>query len=228
MYLLSRSALPAGLSFIAAALYMLAPYHLLDLYQGATVSEFWAFVWPPLLFFAIGRINGGRSLQGAAILALGYALLILTHVPVAFLTTFALAVYAASLTRKPLTLVRTAAGLALGAGMAAIFLIPVVFETRYVWLFFKFDYRDYFLFEHLRAALTSTRFPFNASLFSYLLDTDFVGLGPTLLFLVSSFVIWINRRKRNEGPKGSVLISVPRAVASVPEDCSSLRERSLP
>src|SRR5438128_2265042 len=27
---------------------------------------------------------------------------------------------------------------------------------------------------------------------------------------------------------GSVLISVPRAVASVPEDCSSLRERSLP
>ena len=198
MYLLSRSVLSVGLSFVAAALYMLAPYHLLDLYQGATVSEFWAFVWPPLLLHAIGQINAGRPLRGIAALALGYALLILTHVPVAFLATFALAVYAISLTRKPFTLARIAAGLVLGAGIGAIFLLPVLFETRYVWLFFKFDYRDYFLFEHLRAALTSTRFPVNASLFSYLLDTDFVTVGPTLLFLVSSFVIWIGMRNRTE------------------------------
>ncbi|HEY3137360.1 MAG TPA: 6-pyruvoyl-tetrahydropterin synthase-related protein [Blastocatellia bacterium] len=198
MYLFSRSVLSVGLSFAAAALYMLAPYHLLDLYQGATVSEFWAFAWPPLLFYAIGRKNAGHTLRGIAVLALGYALLILTHVPVAFLTTFALAVYAIALTRKPFTLVRIAAGLALGAGIGAIFLLPVLFETRYVWLFFKFDYRDYFLFEHLRAALGSTRFPVNASLFSYLLDTDFVAVGPMLLFLVSSFLIWIGIRKRAE------------------------------
>jgi uncharacterized membrane protein len=198
MYIFSRSVLSVGLSFAAAALYMLAPYHLLDLYQGATVSEFWAFAWPPLLFYGMGHIACGRVSKGIAVLAAGYALLILTHVPVAFLTTLALVLYALSLTRKPMTLIQIAAGLALGAGMAAIFLLPVFLETRYIWLFFKFDYRDYFLFEHLRAALTSTRFPLNASLFSYLLDSDFVAVGPTLLFLVSSTTIWISIRKRTE------------------------------
>ena len=194
MYTLSRSVLSVNLSFAAAALYMLAPYHLLDLYQGATVSEFWTFAWAPLLFHAINRVHAGTRLSGVAYLALGYALLILTHVPVAFLTTIALAIYSLSRTRKLRTLVRIVGGLALGAGIGAIFLIPVLFETRYVWLFFKFDYRDYFLFEHLRTALTSTRFPLDASLNSYLLDTDLVALAPLVLFLCSSVLVWINWR----------------------------------
>jgi hypothetical protein len=195
MYALSRSVLSAGLSFAAAALYMLAPYHLLDLYQGASPSEFWAFVWPPLLLYAINRIHHGAKLSGVGFLAVVYALMILTHVPVAFLTTLALAVYSLSLTRKPLTLIRIVLGGALGAGVAAIFLIPVLFETRYIWLFFKFDYRDFFLFENLRDAFTSTRFPVDSSLSSYLLDTDFVAAAPVVLFLCGSVLFWINRRE---------------------------------
>jgi hypothetical protein len=195
MYALSRSVLSAALSFAAAALYILAPYHLLDLYQGASPSEFWAFVWPPLLLLAVNRVHRGAGLTGAGFLAVGYAVMILTHVPVAFLTTLALAVYSLSLTRKPSTLVRIALGGALGAGVAAIFLIPVLFETRYIWLFFKFDYRDYFLFEHLRGAFTSTRFPVDSSVRSYLLDTDFVAVAPLVLFLCGSVLIWINRRE---------------------------------
>lgn len=195
MYALSRSVLSAGLSLAAAALYMLAPYHLLDLYQGASPSEFWAFVWPPLLLLAINRVHRAAGLSGVGFLAVGYALMILTHVPVAFLTTLALAVYSLSLTRKPATLVRIALGGAMGAGLAAIFLIPVLFETRYIWLFFKFDYRDYFLFENLRGAFTSTRFPVDSSLNSYLLDTDFVAVAPLILFLLGSVLVWINRRE---------------------------------
>lgn len=195
MYALSRSVLSAGLSLAAAALYMLAPYHLLDLYQGASPSEFWAFVWPPLLLLAINRVHRGAGFSGVGFLAVSYALMILTHVPVAFLTTLALAVYSLSLTRKPSTLVRIALGGALGAGLAAIFLIPVLFETRYIWLFFKFDYRDYFLFENLSGAFTSTRFPVDSSLNSYLLDTDFVAVAPLVLFLCGSVLIWINRRE---------------------------------
>src|SRR5712691_3920507 len=92
-------------------------------------------------------------------------------------------------------LLRIVFGLALGAGLAAIFLIPVLFETRYILLFFKFDYRDYFLFEHLRGAFTSTRFPVDSSVSSYLLDTDFVAGAPLVLFLCGSALIWINRRE---------------------------------
>ena len=142
MYAFSRSLISGGMSFAAAALYMTAPYHLLDLYQGSTVSEFWTFAWLPLLFAAVHRVSVGPSLHAVAYVALGYALLVLTHVPVAFLTTLTLPIYALLLTRNPRALLRITAGLALGAGIGAVFLIPVLFETGYVKLFFKFDYRD--------------------------------------------------------------------------------------
>ena len=199
MYAFSRSLISGGMSFAAAALYMTAPYHLLDLYQGSTVSEFWTFAWLPLLFAAVHRVSVVPSLQAVAYVALGYALLVLTHVPVAFLTTLTLPIYALLLTRNPRALLSITAGLALGAGIGAVFLIPVLFETGYVKLFFKFDYRDYFLFERVRAALTSTRFPADASLLSYSLDVDLVGVGLLALFLVSSLFIWMEWRSHKPG-----------------------------
>ena len=90
------------MSFVAAALYMIAPYHLLDLYQGSTVSEFWAFAWVPLLLAAVRRVSIGRGLGGVAWRAFGYAMLVLTHVPVAFLTTPNLPINALLLNRSPL------------------------------------------------------------------------------------------------------------------------------
>jgi len=194
MYAFARSLLSPRMSLAAAALYMVAPYHLLDLYQGSTVSEFWAFAWVPLVLAGVRKVGIGRGMQGVASLSAGYALLVLTHVPVAFLTTVTLPIYALLLTRKPRTLLRMAAGAALGAGMGAIFLLPVLFETGYVSLFFKFDYRDYFVFEHVRSALTSTRFPAESSLVSYSLDVDLVALGLLALFITSSLLIWIGRR----------------------------------
>ena len=200
MYVFTRSLLSPWLSFAAAALYMVAPYHLLDLYQGSTVSEFWAFAWVPLLLAAVRRVSIGHGLQGVTYLAFGYALLVLTHVPVAFLTTLTLPIYAILLTRNARALLRITAGLTLGAGISAIFLIPVLLETGYVKLFFKFDYRDYFLFERVRAALTSTRFPAEPSLFSYSLDIDLVAVALLAMFLVSSLVIWIEWRSDKRDP----------------------------
>ncbi|MEK6320295.1 MAG: 6-pyruvoyl-tetrahydropterin synthase-related protein [Acidobacteriota bacterium] len=205
MYAFSRSLLSPSLSFGAAALYVMAPYHLLDLYQGATVSEFWSFAWVPLLLDGVHRVSTLRSFRGVGYVALGYALLALTHVPVLFLTSLSLVVYALSLTRKLIALLRIAAGLALGAGVAAIFLIPVLFESSYIKLIFNFDYRDYFLLEHLRAALTSVRFPSDGSPFTYLLDADLIAVGILALFLVSSLLIGINRRSGEKDASPSAL-----------------------
>ena len=208
-YWFSSHLLSPRLSFAAAALYLMGPYHLLDLYQGSTVSEFWSFAWIPLLLEAVRRVSAKPGLRGIAYLALGYALLALTHVPVLFLTSLTLVVYALLLTWDLRALLRIASGLALGAGMAGIFLIPLLFETRYIRLFFKFDYRDYFLFEHVRAALTSNRFPLDGSPYTYLLDNELAGVGILLLFLISSLVIWMNRRSSE---KGSTSSTVCRAI----------------
>jgi uncharacterized membrane protein len=194
MYGFSRSFLSSGLSFAAAAMYMLGPYHVVDLYQGSTVSEFWTFAWAPLLLEAVRRASTRPGLPPIAYLALAYALLVFTHVPLLLLISLTLVIYAALLTRNARELLRIAGGLALGAGIGAIFLIPVLFESRYIRLFFKFDYREYFLFEHLRTLLSSSRFPSETSTFNYLIDIELVGVVVAALFVVSSLLIAINRR----------------------------------
>src|SRR5262249_17498701 len=55
MFVFCRNLGSPVLGFAAASFYMMAPYHLLDLYQGSSVSEFWSFVWAPFLFDGVRR-----------------------------------------------------------------------------------------------------------------------------------------------------------------------------
>ncbi|HJQ26347.1 MAG TPA: 6-pyruvoyl-tetrahydropterin synthase-related protein [Blastocatellia bacterium] len=190
MYRFSRALLDRRLSVLAAAVYMIAPYHLLDLYQGATVSEFWSFVWLPLLFDGLRRVSASEDWPGIAQLACAYALLVLTHVPMAFLATVILPVSALALTRDWRKLARMAAGVALGAGLGAIFLLPIIFERGYAKFYFKFDYRDYFLFGHLGEAWKRHWFAPDGTPHDYLLDNEICSAPLLLLFLISSLVIW--------------------------------------
>jgi uncharacterized membrane protein len=194
MYAFSRSQLSRGFGFLAATLYMMAPYHLLDLYQGSSVSEFWSFVWLPLVFDAIRRASRTRGLNAVAYLASVYALLVMTHVPVLFLTSLTLVLYALLVTRGVEAFLRVGVGIVLGIGLGGIFLLPVLFETRYVKLFFKFDYHDYFLFEHIRTALTSPRFPADGTPFTYLLDNELIAVGTLALFLASALLAFSRRK----------------------------------
>ncbi len=190
MYVFSRAWLGRALSLMAALVYMLAPYHLLDLYQGATVSEFWSFAWLPLLFDGVRRVAASERWPSIAPLACAYALLVLTHVPVAFLATLVMPLYALMLTRDVRRLSRIAAGFALGAGLSAIFLLPIVFERGYAKFYFKFDYRDYFLFSHLGEAWARYWFAPDGTPHDYLLDNEISSAPLLLLFLISSLVIW--------------------------------------
>ena len=190
MYVFSRAWLGRGASLFAAAVYMVAPYHLLDLYQGATVSEFWSFAWLPLLFDGVRRVSVSEDWRAIAQLACAYALLVLTHVPVAFLATLVLPLYALALTRDVRKLSRMAAGVAWGAGLSAIFLVPIVFERGFAKFYFKFDYRDYFLFGHLRKAWKRHWFAPDGTPQDYLLDNEISSAPLLLLFLISSAVLW--------------------------------------
>jgi len=70
---------------LGAILYMAAPYHLMDFYIRGALAEFFAFLWLPLVAAGIQRVAERR---GIALLALSYAGLILTHLPVAMLAAF--------------------------------------------------------------------------------------------------------------------------------------------
>jgi hypothetical protein len=122
-----RGAAPALLA-AAGALYVLAPYHALDLYWRFALAEYAAFVWIPLLFLFARRVLEGGGASGMAGLALVYAGLVLTHVVTAFLAPLALAPYALmrswSSGRWPRLAALAAAG-GLGVALAAIYVVPM-------------------------------------------------------------------------------------------------------
>lgn len=66
MYGFSRLTLSRPMSLMAAVLYMLIPYHILDLYQGAALSEFWSFAWVPLIFYFTYRIREQPTLRAVS------------------------------------------------------------------------------------------------------------------------------------------------------------------
>ena len=109
----------------AAALYMLLPYHVIDFYRRGALAEFGVYAVLPLLALAVRRAAAGR---GYAPLALAYAALILTHLPLALLASlFLIAPWTAWLAwRDRHAAMPLAAGLALGLGLAGIYLVPAL------------------------------------------------------------------------------------------------------
>lgn len=113
--------------------YMAAPYHLLDHYFRGAYAEFAAYAFLPLAVLAIRRIARQRR-GGILLLAVSYGALLTTHLPTALLAsvtllpTYALfrAWRAGSAAAALATLLRCAAGSALGVGLAAVYLWPAL------------------------------------------------------------------------------------------------------
>ncbi len=98
---------PAGATLGAIA-YMAAPYHLFDHYIRGAFGEFAAYASLPVIALGMAQIAGGRG--GMIRLAVGYAALVLSHLPSALL---------ASVTLIPLLLAWHAMRLGRGRGAAA-------------------------------------------------------------------------------------------------------------
>jgi hypothetical protein len=210
MYLFSRTILSRTLSLAASVLYMWAPYHLLDLYRGNSLSQYWSAVWIPLVLWATHRISVEPGWTAVPYLALSYGLLCLTHVPLAFATTLIIPVYAVVLTRNPRKLVRVGTGVGLGLGISAAFMSSVLFERQYVTINAALTHKYYecFLFEHLGQLrgidlLSSADYE---GLEGFLLEIDLVTVGLTLLWGLSSLILWKTRKHPETGPRRRALL----------------------
>ena len=120
MYFWTRSILSESSAMWAAILYALAPYHVNELYQAFLLAEFAGASVLPFAFGFVERLCRRRRLSDAAGLAATYALLVLTHLPLAVIGSFALAVYAVARVerkhwKKSLSLLADSAMLGLAA-----------------------------------------------------------------------------------------------------------------
>jgi hypothetical protein len=121
---LGRSALPA------AIVYMVAPYRFVDLYLRSALSEHWAFVWPPLILWAVSSPRLSHPMR-VGLTALLVAALLLTNLPMAVLFGVALAIWFAFSRRLSGMRLPVVAGVVLGFAVAAFALVPQALSSSF-------------------------------------------------------------------------------------------------
>ena len=167
---------PAGraAALVGGLLYVYAPYHLLNIYVRAAYAEFSAMAWFPWVLLAFDAVaspspqpspsegEGARRWRAVALAALAYGGLLLTHTGSILLFTPLLLAYLlfvllrmALAERRPWgelgrTVLRLAAGGLLAVGLAAIFLLPLLLEQRFIvqdqWVQGSYGYRGHFVY----------------------------------------------------------------------------------
>ncbi len=134
MFALARQWLSRADAVFAAALYAANPYTIVVVYWRSALAELLAaLLFPLLLLFVVRSESAGPR----AIIPLGLivAAAWLTNVPAAVLLTYSLALLAttaALFTANRRVLLYPAAGLMLGAALAAFYLLPVLHEQSWV------------------------------------------------------------------------------------------------
>jgi hypothetical protein len=218
-------------SLVAALVYACAPFHLVNVYvRGDSLSEFYAFVFFPLILWSLTRLHRRPSARNAAWVGLSFAGLILSHnlsavifSPFTLLYVLLLAAKApaASLPRwqavvKSLAL--SAAALALGALLSAWFWLPALGETAHV------DLRDmttgYFHFgQHFRAADLVQR----SLLFDYAITAEQepfrMGLLQGLLAVAGGAILvatWLRQRRVDADSAFVALLTIGATLMVTP------------
>ena len=134
MYLLVSDLLGNFPGFIAAMLYTYVPYKAVDVYVRGAMSEFWALVFYPLIFWAVYKLIKTLKPKYIAFLGLSLGGLLTTHLLMSMI--FALpavvwTIYWLIKEKKFKEFGNVVAGVLLGVGVAAFFILPVVFERQY-------------------------------------------------------------------------------------------------
>lgn len=149
-YKMAAEWMPKQTAACAATLYILSPYIFFVIYERSAYAEFLAAVWFPLLM-----LYALRQKPSTPQLSLAVAALWLTNAPAAVMGSYTLAlVVAVAATRQHSwkLVLRAAVSMALGLGLAAIYLIPAIYEQKWVEIKRAISQgmriEDSFLFEH--------------------------------------------------------------------------------
>jgi len=147
---------------VASLLYTYIPYKAVEVYVRGALSEFWAQIFFPLILWAIYKLVKTGKVKyliwfalASAALATTHTLMTMVFVPIAVVwAVYWLYQYWVENPKKSLrpigpTARRVMWGGVLGFGLAAFFILPVIFEKKFVHteslLSGYFDYRQHFV-----------------------------------------------------------------------------------
>lgn len=135
IYFWAREYVDQKRAALAAVIYMIVPYHLMQVYQSGLFSEFAAAAVLPFCFLFATRAIEKASPTNVVLLAVSYATLILTHIPSIIIGSLALSVYCLSLIdwKQPAgPIVRLGTSVLLAAAASSFYWLRVVTEFSWV------------------------------------------------------------------------------------------------
>src|SRR5713226_6757140 len=135
VYFWAREFGSSELAMWAGVLYSVAPYHLNQFFQAVMLAEFAGAAVLPFAFAFTERVCRRRRKRDIAGLAAAYAVLILTHLPLAVIGSIALAAYALlriDRRAKSATLLCLASSVALGFAASACYWTTMLIELKWI------------------------------------------------------------------------------------------------
>jgi hypothetical protein len=190
MFFLVERRFGAWAGLLAAVLHAGVPYRYFELYASGLYSAFAAACLLPWAFLALWRIvSGGSGRRWVFVWPLTFAAICLFNLPSAVLLAYFVALWLVveiAATRRFAAAARVAVGGVVGGLLAAVYLLPAVFELPAVVV--PENARSHFASNFLFQGAASWMSPGLRSLF------DRMGLFPALSALVSIAVLAMRRR----------------------------------
>ncbi len=150
MYLFLRRNFGELFSFLGATLYVYTPYRAVDVYVRGAIGEALAFVFIPLVGWAIDRLIKKGDRKDVGFLGIAFALLILSHNITLLMATPFFLLYGLFLIilvkKRKKAVLDLIFGFLLGAGISSFFWLPAIWEKRYMVADTVFNFRDHFPF----------------------------------------------------------------------------------
>lgn len=122
--------------FFAAILYTYAPYHSVDSYVRGALSEFFSWIFVPLIFLSLDLLVEKKEKKYIVALGLSFGLLMLSHTLVMLqfgplLPVYLLFLFVQKKNRDWKTVLYICLGFAFGLGLTAYFWLPSLLEKQY-------------------------------------------------------------------------------------------------
>ncbi len=135
-YLFGRNRFGEWGGLLTSGFYTFAPYHSLDVYVRGSVGEVWALALFPLSLWSLDRISKKPNISNVSYAAIFFALIIFSHNILAVMFYVFSLTYAFLLVSESKDRIRTSpyliSSFIFGTLLASIFIIPALFEQKYV------------------------------------------------------------------------------------------------
>jgi len=168
MLFFMRKVLRGRSSLIASLIYLLLPFHVLDVTYWTLYAEPWAWVWFPFILWSLILLTEEHQSLSVSLpaVAVSFAGLILTHLVSAYMFSFLMVAFVcfwSPRSKRWHSLFRLTVAAVSGLALAAFYLLPAYYERRFVHLEYstllpEFNFRNTFLFFPNPTLLASNAF----------------------------------------------------------------------